>query len=89
MRFLVLGCGNIGMELARRWTGDGHTVVGTTTTADRVAQLSEVCAEVQVLHGDDRAAVAGAAAGADAVVVTVSPRFHRAVRPRSAHRTAR
>ncbi|GAA1393330.1 NAD-dependent epimerase/dehydratase family protein [Catellatospora coxensis] len=81
MRYLIVGCGNVGMELAARWTADGHAVTGTTTTPDRVAQLRDVCTDVAVLRGDDRDALAAAAAGADAVVVTVSPRFSRAVDP--------
>jgi nucleoside-diphosphate-sugar epimerase len=81
VRYLILGCGNVGMELARRWTADGHVVTGTTTTPERVAQLREVCTDVAVLRGDDQAGVSRAAAHADAVVVTVSPRFTRAVNP--------
>lgn len=77
MRYVIIGCGNVGMELARRWTSAGHQVVGTTTSADRIAELSEVCTEVAVLRGSDRAAVAAAVAGADAVVLTVSPRISR------------
>ncbi len=81
MRYLIVGCGNVGMELARALTADGQIVIGTTTTPDRVPQVREVCADVAVLHGDDGAAVAAAAAGVDAVVVTVSPRLTRAVSP--------
>jgi nucleoside-diphosphate-sugar epimerase len=67
------------MELAGRWTADGHHVTGTTTTAERVAALREVCTDVAVLRGDDQVAVAAAAAEVDAIVVTVNPRFTRAV----------
>lgn len=78
MRYLVVGCGNVGMELARRWSAAGHHVVGTTTSPARVGEVGEVCAAVAVLRGADRAALAEAAAGADAVVLTVSPRVARA-----------
>ncbi len=81
MRYLVLGCGNVGMELARALTADGQVVIGTTTSPDRVPQVREVCADVAVLRGADAAAVAAAAADVDAVVVTVSPRLTRAVSP--------
>ncbi|GAB2834694.1 hypothetical protein GCM10022221_36990 [Actinocorallia aurea] len=77
MRYVIIGCGNVGMELARRWTSAGHSVVGTTTTETRVAELSEVCTEVAVLRGSDRPAVERAVEGADAVVLTVSPRLSR------------
>ncbi|OLT21634.1 hypothetical protein BJF79_15260 [Actinomadura sp. CNU-125] len=77
MRYAVIGCGNVGMELARRWVAQGHSVVGTTTSAGRVDELREVCSDVAVLRGSDRAAVAEATRGADAVVLTVSPRPSR------------
>ncbi|WP_067860882.1 NAD-binding protein [Nocardia shimofusensis] len=77
MRYVIIGCGNVGMELARRWTGVGHQVVGTTTSPDRTEELSAVCTEVAVLRGSDRDAVARAVDGADAVILTVSPRISR------------
>ena len=77
MRYAVIGCGNVGMELARRWVAQGHEVVGTTTSAARVGELEEVCTDVAVLRGADKAAVAAATEGADAVVLTVSPRLSR------------
>jgi len=77
MRYVIIGCGNVGMELARRWTSAGHQVVGTTTSPDRVAELGAVCTEVAVLRGSDRDAVARTVDGADAVVLTVSPRIAR------------
>ncbi|MFI6479033.1 NAD-dependent epimerase/dehydratase family protein [Nonomuraea sp. NPDC050663] len=79
MRCAVIGCGHVGLELARLLTGAGHVVVGTTTTPGRVGELAAVCAEVVVLRGSDREAVARAVDGADAVVLTVGPRLARAV----------
>ncbi len=78
MRYAIIGCGNVGMELARRWTGGGHTVVGTTTTPERIPELRGVCTTVVVARGSNREAVARAVDGADAVVLTVSPRLTRA-----------
>ncbi len=63
MRYVVIGCGNVGMELARRWTARGHEVVGTTTSPERVGELREVCSDVAVLRGADEAAVAEATRG--------------------------
>ena len=37
MRVLIVGCGLVGKELARQLRADGHVVVGTTTTAAKVA----------------------------------------------------
>ncbi|WP_327000233.1 NAD-binding protein [Dactylosporangium sp. NBC_01737] len=78
MRYVVVGCGNVGMELARRWSAAGHHVLGTTTSPERVAEVGAVCADVVVLRGSDRAAVERATRDADAVVLTVSPRISRA-----------
>ncbi|MEU5988067.1 NAD(P)-binding domain-containing protein [Spirillospora sp. NPDC047418] len=78
MRYVVIGCGNVGMELARRWLAQGHEVVGTTTSPERAGELREVCSDVAVLRGSDQAAVEAATRGADAVVLTVSPRMSRA-----------
>ena len=78
MRYVVVGCGNVGMELARRWSAAGHHVVGTTTSAERTTEVGTVCADVVVLRGSDQAAVQRATHDADAVVLTVSPRISRA-----------
>ncbi|GAA0234489.1 hypothetical protein GCM10009527_033710 [Actinomadura nitritigenes] len=77
MRYLIVGCGNVGMELARRWTARGHKVTGTTTSAGRTRELEGVCSDVAVLRGSDQDALAEAARGAEAVVLTVSPRLSR------------
>ncbi len=73
MRVLVVGCGLVGKELARRLRAEGHTVVGTTTTPAKVPALQEVCDEVAVLTGSDAAKVHAAAVGADAIVVAAGP----------------
>jgi nucleoside-diphosphate-sugar epimerase len=79
MRVLVLGAGLVGRELASRLTEQGHDVVATTTTPEKVAALQEVAAEVHVLRGGDTEAVAKAAAGADAVVVCAGPDARRSM----------
>ena len=73
MRVLVVGAGLVGRELAGRLKEQGHEVVATTTTPEKVASLQEVASEVHVLRGSDAEAVAKAAAGADAVVVCAGP----------------
>jgi nucleoside-diphosphate-sugar epimerase len=79
MRVLVVGAGLVGRELAARLTEQGHEVVATTTTPEKVAALQEVAAEVHVLRGSDAEAVAKAAAGADAVVVCAGPDARRSM----------
>jgi len=73
MRILVMGLGNIGRELAIRLRADGHHVIGTTTTPEKVEALSEYVDEVAVLFGHEADKVATAGKDCDAVVVTVAP----------------
>ncbi|MCC5575345.1 NAD(P)-binding domain-containing protein [Microtetraspora sp. AC03309] len=77
MHYVIIGCGNVGMELARRWTAAGHRVTGTTTSARRIGEIQQACSTVVVLRGSDRAAVEQATSDADAVVLTMSPRVTR------------
>jgi len=56
-------------------------VTGTTTTPQRRPELEAICDQVAVLHGRDVDAMASVIAGADAVVLTVSPRVNRAFDP--------
>ncbi len=79
MRVLVIGAGLVGRELAQRLTDQGDEVVTTTTTPEKVAALKDISAEVHVLKGSDREAVAKAAAGVDAVVVCAGPDARRAM----------
>ncbi len=73
MRVLILGCGNVGLDVAARLRSQGDSVVATTTTPRRVAELEQVADRALVLRGADRVAVAEAASGCDAVLVSVSP----------------
>jgi nucleoside-diphosphate-sugar epimerase len=74
VRYVIIGCGTIGMELARIWMAAGHAVTGTTTTPGRLAEVGRVCKEAVLLEGTDRATVAGTVAHADAVVLAARPR---------------
>lgn len=79
MRVLVIGAGNVGAEVARHLTARGDHVVATTTTTSRVPEVEAVASEAVVLVGADRRAVAEAADGSDAIVVTVSPPVSKAM----------
>ena len=89
MRVLIVGCGLVGKELARRLRADGHFVVGTTTTPAKVEGLEEICDEVAVLTGADTAAVHVAAKGADAIVVAAGPSAAQAMTVEQRRRTYR
>jgi nucleoside-diphosphate-sugar epimerase len=79
MRVMVLGAGNVGLEVASRARALGWQVVATTTTPGRVEELSAYADEVAVLVGSDAAAVKAAAAGCDAILVAASPRIMQSV----------
>lgn len=73
MRVLCIGSGLVGSRFGQMAREAGHTVVGTTTTPEKVDGLAGVFDEVRVLRGADADAVADAAIGCDAVVVTAGP----------------
>ncbi len=49
-RVAILGCGYLGSALARRLIRDGHNVVATTTTPDRVAEIEALGARAVVVE---------------------------------------
>jgi nucleoside-diphosphate-sugar epimerase len=73
MRYFILGAGMTGRELARVLREQGHHVVGSTTTPEKVASLAEHFDEVRVLRGADREAITDVLAGVDGVVVSAGP----------------
>ncbi|WND03547.1 NAD-dependent epimerase/dehydratase family protein [Temperatibacter marinus] len=73
MKVLILGMGHVGKALAAKLKSDGHTVVGTTTTSEKVETLQAHADEVHVLKGSESDRVKSAAQGCDAVVATVAP----------------
>ena len=81
VRVLVIGCGNVGSEVARRLTRRGDHVVGTTTRAERLDEVRTVAADAIVLRGLDRTGVLAAGADADVIVATVSPPVAQAMTP--------
>lgn len=73
MKIFILGLGHVGKALAKRFKADGHTVVGTTTTPSKVAELEALVDKVAVLKGEETDKVLAAAQGSDAIIVTVAP----------------
>jgi nucleoside-diphosphate-sugar epimerase len=73
MRYFVLGAGLAGRELARALRAQGHQVIGTTTTPEKVDALRESFDDVRVLRGSDREAVRDALQGVDGVVISAGP----------------
>jgi nucleoside-diphosphate-sugar epimerase len=69
----ILGCGYVGSALADYWQEQGHCVTGTTTSQERVAQLSAAISKVVLMKGDDVTAVYSLLQGQDTLVVSVAP----------------
>jgi nucleoside-diphosphate-sugar epimerase len=70
------------MEMARRWTADGHEVIGTTTSPGRLDEVASVCKEAVLLTGVDAARITETVAGADAVTLAINPRIASAANRR-------
>lgn len=77
MKVLILGIGHVGKALAQKLKVDGHTVVGTTTTPAKVADLAPYADEVVVLKGSESDKVKAAAEGCDAIITTVAPNIRK------------
>ena len=73
MKILLLGMGFIGSKTAELLKKNGHTVIGTTTTPEKVDGLKALCDDVLVLRGDEADKIKSAASNADLVIVTVGP----------------
>ena len=87
MNVFILGMGHVGKALAARLRSDGHRVTGSTTTPDKVPDLETHADTVVVLRGSETDKLVRAAAGCDAIIVTVAPnvRNTRTVEERHKH----
>jgi nucleoside-diphosphate-sugar epimerase len=75
VRYVIVDCGPIGQELARRWTGAGHQVLGTTPDPAEVPRIAAACTDVMVLSHGDSDLIREVAGGADGAVLATRPRF--------------
>jgi nucleoside-diphosphate-sugar epimerase len=73
MKLLVLGAGNVGMEVSRLAREAGWSVRASTTREERIPEVLTVADEAVVLVGKDAEAVARASADVDAILVLASP----------------
>jgi nucleoside-diphosphate-sugar epimerase len=73
MRMLCIGSGLVGSRFGALARAGGNTVIGTTTTPEKLETLAGTFDEMRLLRGSDGSAVAAAARGCDAVVVTAGP----------------
>ena len=73
MHIFILGMGHVGKALAANLRASGHTITGSTTTAEKVTELQEHADEVVVLRGSETEKLVAAASDCDVIVVTVAP----------------
>ncbi|QFU76473.1 NAD-dependent epimerase/dehydratase family protein [Halioglobus maricola] len=73
MHIFVLGMGHVGKALAAQLRASGHRVTGSTTTPGKVDGLLDHADDVVVLKGSETEKLHAAAAGCDAIIVTVAP----------------
>lgn len=74
MKIAIVGCGYVGLAVARRWSQDGHWVTATTTSPERIAELKEVASDAVVMRGDDAEAMRELLQDQEAVLVSVGDR---------------
>jgi nucleoside-diphosphate-sugar epimerase len=78
-KIAIIGCGYVGMAIARHWQKQGHLVTATTTRKERVAELETVAAQVAILTGNDAESVQSVVRDRDTVVLSIAPISDRQV----------
>ncbi|MEX1324698.1 MAG: NAD-dependent epimerase/dehydratase family protein, partial [Synechococcaceae cyanobacterium] len=80
MRITIVGCGYVGMALARHWRRDPAVRLTVTTTREqRRPQLSALAERVEVLRAGDSAALRRALEAAEVAVFCLAPTGDRLV----------
>jgi nucleoside-diphosphate-sugar epimerase len=72
MKITILGCGYVGMAVARQWQQQGLEVTATTTTPERLSELATVAAQAVLLRGDDADKLQATLANQHTVLVSVA-----------------
>ena len=71
MKITIIGCGYVGSAIARFWHQAGHDLTVTTTTPDKVEQLSQFADEVAIVNGNDTNALQQVMQDRDVVLLCV------------------
>ena len=71
MKAAIIGCGYVGKTVAHLWKAKGFDVIVTTTSPERVDELSEVSNKVVVLEGSEEHKLKGAIADRETVLLCV------------------
>jgi nucleoside-diphosphate-sugar epimerase len=70
----IMGCGYVGVAIARHWRQEENTIItATTTTPKRVSELEEVADQVLTMGGDNLEAVNDVVNNQDTILLTIAP----------------
>jgi nucleoside-diphosphate-sugar epimerase len=72
-RRAILGCGYIGMEVARAWRQEGHALWATTTRRERLGELAELVETPLIFDSTDANANLDFTADLDGILVSFAP----------------
>lgn len=71
MNITIIGCGYVGSAIARYWKNQGFNVTATTTTAERVSELSAIAQRVVLLQGNDLSSLKSLLQDQDTILLSV------------------
>ncbi|MGB3766611.1 MAG: NAD-dependent epimerase/dehydratase family protein [Phormidesmis sp.] len=71
MKTAVIGCGYVGKTVAHLWKAKGFEVLATTTSPERINELSEVAQQVAVLKGTEEEKLLAALADKEVALLCV------------------
>ena len=71
MKTAVIGCGYVGKTVAHLWKAKGFDILVTTTSPERIEELSAVAQQVAVLKGTDEEKLLAALADREVALVCV------------------
>ncbi|PZO12643.1 MAG: NAD(P)-dependent oxidoreductase [Leptolyngbya foveolarum] len=71
MKTVIIGCGYVGKTVAHLWKAKGFDVLATTTSPERIDELSEVAQQVAVLKGTEAEKLLAAIADREVALLCV------------------
>ncbi|AUT01764.1 NAD(P)-dependent oxidoreductase [Nostoc sp. CENA543] len=75
MNIVIIGCGYVGLAVAKYWRqNSSFNITVTTTTPERVSSLESIADKVIVTTGDDLEGLKSATENQDVVLLTVAPK---------------
>ena len=71
MKAIIIGCGYVGSRVARLWHQAGIDLTVTTTTKTKAEELQKIASRVEIVTGNDLAALERIVADRDVVLLSV------------------